>query len=258
MSEVVIAPRADRSRFSLHEEEDVVEVPAHRRQVFYLENNLRAELPDRFVGANMGVYWVQGQFEHPWVGPDVFVAGQRPADASPRVYLVWEDGPIQFVGEVASERTRRSERPKRETYYRVDLQIPEYLYVDLDRHLLELWRLQSGVYQPVSEQGGRLHSQQFDLWFGWDPAREFVRIWTADGRLLPTVEEVQEQAEQAELRAQSAELRAQSAELHAEEVREQREQAESRAHAAEQRIAELTVELERLRAAGDQGTEVTP
>src|SRR5262249_35004956 len=42
----------------------------------------------------------------------------------PRVYLVWEDGPIQFVAEVASRRTRRSERTKRETHEREDVQIP--------------------------------------------------------------------------------------------------------------------------------------
>src|SRR5687768_5157644 len=136
MSELTVTPRIDRRLFSLHEEEDVVEIPRHRRQVFYIENNLRTLLTDRFVGGNMAVYWVPGQRENPWVGPDLFVAAGMPAEPEPRVYLVNEDGPIRFVGEVASDRTRRAERPKRERIYRTELQIPEYLYIDLDRDQL--------------------------------------------------------------------------------------------------------------------------
>jgi Uma2 family endonuclease len=213
MSEVAASPRTDRRLFSLHEEEEVVEVPPHRRQVFYLENNLRYELPDRFVGANMGVYWVPGQFEKPWVGPDFFVAPglKETVDPEPRVYLVWEDGPIQFVGEadgplpVASDRTRRAERRKREQIYRAELQVPEYLYIDLDRHQLELWRLEEGEYRRLREENGRLYSRELDLSFGWDPRRNFVRIWTPDGRMLRTANEDRRRAEAAEARVAALE-----------------------------------------------------
>jgi Uma2 family endonuclease len=201
MSEVVAPSRADRRLFSLHEEEDVVEVPPHRRQVVYIETNLQAELPDRFVGANLGVYWVPGELKKPWVGPDVLVAQRPPADPEPRVYLLWEDGPIQFVAEVASDRTRRFERRKREQTYRLHLQVPECLYVDLDRHQLELWGLHEGKYVQVNEEAGRLHSRELNLWFGWDPEREFVRIWTADGRMLLTKQEDRERIQEAERRA---------------------------------------------------------
>jgi Uma2 family endonuclease len=236
MSDLLIAPPADRGKFSLHPERDVTEVPQHRREIEYIESNLRVELPDRLVGGNMGVYWVPGRLREPWVGPDVLVARCQPRDPMPRVYLVWEDGPIQFVAEVASRRTRRLERTKRETHYRVDLQIPEYLYIDLDRHQLELWRLQDGEYRRVLEVGGRLYSEELNLWFGWEDEREtFVRIWMPDGRRLLTKEEEWQRRQELERAAQEAERRT--------------HELEQRAQQAEARAAALTAELGYLRRA---------
>ena len=54
MSELITPSYADRQLFSLHEEEAVTEVTPHRRQVVYFETNLQVQLPDRFVGANIG------------------------------------------------------------------------------------------------------------------------------------------------------------------------------------------------------------
>jgi Uma2 family endonuclease len=239
MSELITPPYADRQLFSLHEEDEAGgaegaywgpgpgEVTPHRRQVVYLETNFQVELPDRFVGANMGVYWVPSQHEEPWAGPDVFVAARPPIrDPLPRVWLVWEDGPLQFVAEVASEKTRRLERPGthgrprgagrqradtegcREEKYQDALGVPECLYVDLDRHQLELWRLQAGKYRRVREEGGRLYSEELGVWFGWDPGAEFVRIWTVDGRILPTPEEWEQQLQEEQRLRQEAEARA--------------------------------------------------
>jgi Uma2 family endonuclease len=237
MSELVTPPYADRQLFSLHEEEAVTEVPPHRRQVVYFETSLQVELPDRFVGANMGVYWVPGQYAEPWVGPDVFVAARRPLrEPQPRVWLVWEDGPLQFVAEVASEKTRRLERRKREETYQDALGVPECLYVDLDRHQLELWRLQAGKYRRVREERGRLYSEELGVWFGWDPAAGFVRIWTSVGRVLPTAQEREQQLQKAEQRAQEEQR------LRQEEQRLRQE--------AEAKAASLTAELERLRGRG--------
>jgi Uma2 family endonuclease len=247
MSDMVTTPRADRRLFSLHEEVDVVEVPPHRRQIFYFETNLRTELPDQFVGGNMGVYWVPGQLKKPWAGPDVLVSRRLPAEPEPRVWLVWEDGPIQFIGEVASKRTRRAERKKRQRIYREALQVPEYLWVDLDRQELELWRIEGDEYQRVREEGGRLFSRELNLWFGWGPQETFVRLWTPEGRMLLTAEETKQRLEEAEQRmreeqqrGQAAEQRRQAAEQRAQEERRLREEAEARA-------AALAAELDRLR-----------
>jgi len=248
MSEFVTTPRVDRRRFSLHEEEDGVEVPHHRRQqVVYLETNLGTERTDRFVGANLSVYWLPGEHQQLCVGPDVFVARCPPNDPGPRVWLVWEDGPIQFVAEIAWEQTRRSERRKREAIYREALQVPECLYADLQRHQLELWRLEEGRYQRVQEEEGRLYSKELGWWFGWGPEEAFVRIWTADGRMLLTAEEKNQRLQEDAARRQEAEQRAQ-------EEHRLRQEAEQRLHEerrlrqeAEARAAALAAELERLR-----------
>jgi Uma2 family endonuclease len=286
MSDITISPPTEHDRYSLHPEVDVVETPPHRRQIEYLETNLRSELPHLFVGGNIGVYWVPGAYQEPWVGPDVLVSQRLPATPPHRVYLVWEHGPIRFVAEVASDRTRRAERRKRETYYRVDLQIPEYLYIDLERHQLELWRLEGGEYARVSEVDGRLESQQLGVRLGWDAQQEFVRIWTADGQMLLTKEEDLEQnrtlaaereaAREAQARAiaraQGAEAereaareaeaqalaRVREAEAEREAAREAEANALARAREAEARAAELAAELEQMRRLRDTGPAERP
>jgi Uma2 family endonuclease len=232
MSDVAIAPDADLHLYSLHPEEDVVETPPHRHQVVYFETNLRAILPARFVGANLGVYWIRGQYQEPWVGPDVLVSQGRIENPPTRVYQVWMHGPISFVAEIASEKTRHAEQAKREQQYAVALQIPECLYLDLDRHQLELWRLTDGVYHRVPEENGRVRSQELGVEFGWDPYDEFVRIWTADGQMLLTKEEDLQEVE--EVRATAA-------------------RAIAAARAAEAQAAELAAELDRLRRAAGGG-----
>jgi len=46
MSELVTPSYVDRRLFSLHEEEDVVEITPDRRQVSYLETNLQQQLAE--------------------------------------------------------------------------------------------------------------------------------------------------------------------------------------------------------------------
>jgi hypothetical protein len=122
---------------------------------------------------------------------------------------------------VASKRARRLERRRRERTYQDALAIPEALYVDHDRDRLELWRLREGKYFPVAAEDGRLYSQDLGVWFGWEPGRWFVRIWTPDGRMLPTPEVQREQVTAARERARQAEARV--AALEAELARLRRE-----------------------------------
>src|SRR5262245_61707819 len=63
-------PPVDRSLFSLHPEEDLPESLAHSEQVNYFKFALQRTLPDAFVARNMAVYWVPGEYEEPWAGPD--------------------------------------------------------------------------------------------------------------------------------------------------------------------------------------------
>jgi Uma2 family endonuclease len=254
MSDTLLAPLSDQSLYSLHPEEDVVETDPHRHQVVYLETNLRALLRDRYVGADIGVYWIPGAFEEPWVGPDVLVSQPTARREPRRVYLLWEHGPIAFVAEVASERTRAKEAEKRETRYRVDLAVPEYLYIDLDRRELQMWRLRDGTYEPVSAVDERLRSKELGVSFGWDPEQAFVRIWTPEGEMLLTKEEDLRALEEIRARAREAEAARREAEAARREAEAARREAQRRARAeaaerraAEARIAELEAEIERLR-----------
>src|SRR5207245_1389163 len=147
MAEPMLAPAApapqpvDREQFSLHPEEQMTERPSHRLQGIYTEQALRRILPGWYVAGNMGVYWVPGEMEYPSVGPDVLVARNAPTREDPSVYLTYEDGPLTLVVEIASPSTRNLDRHKRDTVYAIELAVPWYLWIDLPRRVLELYRL---------------------------------------------------------------------------------------------------------------------
>jgi Uma2 family endonuclease len=262
MGKATLTAPVDRELFSLHPEEQMTERPSHRRQVAALEHAISKARPDLFVAANLGIYWVPGQYEHPWVGPDLLVSHHVPARDDPSVYLTFEDGPVAFVAEVASPSTRSADEKKRDDSYAPELRVPEYLWIDLARHELQLWTLVGIRYEPLPpDEHGRLWSRELELGFAWQADQRLVRVLLADGTVLPTGEEEADQAAaasaRAEREAQRAEREAQRAEREAQraerEARRAEEEAAARA-AAEQRAAALAEELERLRRVLDQGS----
>jgi hypothetical protein len=246
-------PPADRELFSLHPEEEMTERPSHRRQVGDLDYAIHRARPDLFVAVNMGVYWVPGELEYPSAGPDLLVSRHRPQREDSAVYLTYEDGPLALVAEVASPRTRQMDLLKRDAIYAAELQVPEYLWIDLPRRVLELWRLEGATYALApADAEGRIWSRELELGFAWQADRRFVRVVLPDGTVLPTAHE---EGERAEREAERAAREARRAEHEA----EQRAAAEQRARAAEQiaaterrRAEALAAELERLRQALDE------
>src|SRR6266542_212983 len=118
MSEAVaVTPREDRSLFSLHPEDEMTEHAFHDRQCGYFTHAFAQALPDWFVARNMAVYWVPGERQQPYAGPDVFVARGHPVDENPSCYLTYEDGPLTLVAEVTSESTRAMETKRRDETY---------------------------------------------------------------------------------------------------------------------------------------------
>jgi hypothetical protein len=177
----------------------------------------------------MGVYWVPGEMEFPFVGPDVFVARNAPAREDAAVYLTYEDGPLTLVVEIASPSTRKMDRHKRDTQYALELAVPWYLWIDLPQRVLALSRLVEGRYEQVlPDAEGRVWCDELKVGFAWQPDRKLVRVLAADGTVLPTADEIQAQKVAAEARA----------------AREAQ-----RAEEAEQRATALSAELERLRQA---------
>jgi hypothetical protein len=250
MSEVIIAPPEDRSLFSLHPEDYVTQQDSHDEECSYLKSGLRRVLPDWFVGRELAVYWVPGQRQHPYAGPDILVARNRPPQPDPTVYLTYEDGPITLVVEVASEETRSRERDKRDKTYAAALQVPEYVFIDLHRDTLELWTLVDGTYQPVAaDPQGILWSRELGVGFVWQEDRRLVRLVDQKGQVVPTAQEETALREAAEERARREARRADQAARRVEREARGRAEAEQRAEAERQRADALAAELERLRRA---------
>jgi Uma2 family endonuclease len=249
MSEAVaLTPREDRSRFSLHPEDEMTEHSAHDRQLEYFKFALGQTLPEWFLARNMAVYWIRGQREHPYVGPDLFVARGRPTEANPSCYLTYEDGPLTLVVEVASESTRAGETRKRDETYAAQLAVPEHLYIDFERHVLVLSVLEGDHYELAApDEAGRHWSRELGIGFVWQEDGRLVRVVTAAGQLVPTAEEEAGRRREAEERAEREARRAEREARRArQEARRAEEEARRRAE-AEARAEALAAELERLR-----------
>src|SRR5439155_9073172 len=162
MSEgTMLTPVTDRSLFSMHPEDWVTQADSHDEQSSYFKQALRLLLPDCSVFRDLAVYWVPGQYQHPYVGPDVFIARSRPRVEDPTAWLTYEDGPLALVIEVASDATRAKERGKRDETYAAALGVREYVYVDLPHNVLELWSLGPDGYEPMPPDAeGRLWSRE--------------------------------------------------------------------------------------------------
>jgi Uma2 family endonuclease len=252
MSEITLAAPVDRSEFSLHPEDQVTQQDSHDEQCTYLKQALRQVLPDWFVGRELAVYWVPGQRQFPYAGPDVLVARRRPAQESPTVFLTYEDGPLTLVGEVASEGTRAGEESKRDTTYATALRVPEYLYIDLNRAELQLWLLEEGRYRQLpSDEHGRLWSPALGVGFGWQEDRRLVRVVTPEGRVIPTGQEEVALRAAAEQRAEQEALRAERQRRRADREKQRADQEAAQRAAAEEHAEQLVAELERLRKALD-------
>jgi Uma2 family endonuclease len=205
MAEVTTFIPVDREQFSLHPEDDMTESRSHSAQAVYLEFAISQAMPELFVARNLAVYWVPGQREHPYAGPDILVSRHHPQrQEDPTVYLTYEDGPLTLDAEIASDKTRRKVRRERDETYAAALQVPEYLLIDIPRQVLQLWALEEGRYVPMhSDSEGRLWSRELELGFAWQEDRRLVRVLRRDGTALPTAQEAVARMSSAELRAEA-------------------------------------------------------
>lgn len=106
----------DQEFYPLHEEDDVSEIPPHRRWVTYLYNATEARFPTWFVTSNVCVYWEPGNTAA-YRAPDLLVIQEPLAEPVHRVYQTWKQPPVAFVAEIGSRSTQREdEGPKVEIY----------------------------------------------------------------------------------------------------------------------------------------------
>jgi Uma2 family endonuclease len=189
---------------------------------------------DFYTGGNMFVYYsyeqaravaeevTKGLEQKAFRGPDVFwVSGVDP-DRERKVWIAWDEGGRlpDVVIELLSPSTAKKDRTeKRDLYARV-FRTAEYFLYDPDTQKLEGLRLADRFYQPIPpDENGRLWSEQlgvsFGLWHGFVEHRkaDWVRLFHADGSLVPTrAEAATQHAEAAIQRAEAAVQRAEAAE----------------------------------------------
>jgi hypothetical protein len=254
MSETVtlITAPVDRSLFSLHPEEEMTERLGHAAQTEYLKFALARALPGLFVARNLAVYWVPGQMQEPWAGPDILVSRHHPPKADASCYLTYEDGPLAFVCEVASPKPRGKEAERRDETYAQALAVPEHLLIDLQRHVLELSELANGRYVRIApDEAGRHWSRELGIGFQWQRDGRLVRVVTQTGEIISTAQEETARRYEAEARADEENRRRAAAEAQVAEATRRRAEAEARAEA-------LAAEVERLRRATGTNGDAPP
>jgi hypothetical protein len=244
--------------YPVHEEDNVPEIGPHEFVVRYLRDVLATRFPDWLVSGNLCIYWEQGNTER-YVAPDVFVVPGRPPAPLPRNHLLWRDPPVSFVLEIGSDSTHHADLDEKLAIYHRHVKATEYLYADVERQEIRLWRLGPAGYEALLPQTPeRYRSEVLEVEFGWDGAG-LLRVYTLDGEALRTHAEAEAQLTQeaqlrreAEARAGDELRRREEAETRAQTEARQRTEAEARAEAETRQRAEEAAHRQKAEARAAQ------
>ena len=246
------AERALLHKYQLHELPEEDEVPLesyyHRLQINLLHEltyQLFKDRTDFYCGGNMFLYYdlkqaekviqfVQGQRRRaPYKGPDFFVVlGGVDGTKDRKRWVVWHEGGRypDVIIEITSPSTKSKDTKDNLLLYSKVFRTREYYWYDEAVGELVGYRLQGDEYVPiVPGERGWLWSEVLGVWlgvsdlpyYGW--RYRWLRYYDAEGRLVPTKDEI------------------------AEAERQRAEAERQRAEQAERRLAELEAELRRLR-----------
>lgn len=183
---------------------------------------------DYFAGGNMFVYYSleQARFvaTHPpdayrhYRGPDVFFVDGVAPKGDRKAWVAWNEGGRypDVILELLSPSTAQIDRTTKKKIYAETLRTAEYYLYEPGAAQFEGFHLTNSGYQPLDpDENGRLRSAKLGLWVGlWQGRHKridstWLRLYDADGRLVPTQEEIAsaavERAEAAE--AEAARLR---------------------------------------------------
>jgi Uma2 family endonuclease len=217
-----------------------METERHKLQMNLLVEPLQEWLTDRsvYVGGNMFVYFSPHQVKtHDFRGSDVFVVLDVPAGER-KSWVVWEEGKApDIVIELLSDSTNTMDKQQKKQIYQDRLRVPEYFWFDpFNPEDLAGFSLEKGGYQPLAlDDRSRLLSQSLNLalvrWEGvyHGVNTTWLRWSTLEGELLPTADELKEQAQQKAIQAQ-----------------QQAEQERDRAERLAAKLRELGVQPEEL------------
>jgi Uma2 family endonuclease len=208
-----------------------------------------------------------------FVGPDFFIAFGPKKTKDRNYYAIWEEGGKypDLIVEFLSPSTQENDRGEKFELYRDRFKTKEYFWIDPVTRAITGFRRIDGEYVPIEpDASGRLWSEVLQLSFGnWSGryqhyTMKFVRMFRADGTMLPTGEEraarnatdalraerkataVQNSLSQQILRTESEARRAEAEARRAEAEARRAEAEAARALAAEAELAALRAQLTRL------------
>ncbi|BBD66999.1 hypothetical protein NIES4072_57230 [Nostoc commune NIES-4072] len=196
----VIFPPGD-----LYSDEPPLETDLHRLQMTLLIQCLEwlwQNRNDFYASGNLTIYYSPRQRKSEnFRGPDFFVVLRT--ERKPRKsWVVWEeDGKYpNLIIEILSNSTGDTDKGLKKEIYQDIFRTPDYFWFDPETLEFAGFHLLDGEYQPLEPNPqGWLWSQQLGLYLG--VYQEKLRFFTPEAELVPTPEEVAQQAEQEKQRA---------------------------------------------------------
>ncbi len=212
-----------------------MESPWHLFEIYLLAAVLTYRWRDRndyYVGGNMFIYYTGKQAESivadpvgttAFKGPDFFYVSGVNRHPLRKFWVTWEEGGRypDLIMEFISPSTAKTDRTTKKELYEGTFKTHEYFLYDPDTQKMEGWRLGGEKhYRKIKpDRRGWLWSEELNAWLGiWTGhflgyERSWLRLYNADGQLLPLPDEAAaEQAEAERQRAQAERQRAEAAE----------------------------------------------
>jgi Uma2 family endonuclease len=238
----------------LYSDEPPLETYQHLQQMVLLIKCLDWLWRDRndyFSAGNLTVYYSPRQRKsEDFRGPDFFVVlntEKRPRKS----WVVWEeDGQYpNIIVELLSDSTAKTDRGLKKQIYQDIFRTPDYFWFDPHNSEFQGFSLVSGTYQSLEPNArGHLWSEQLGLYLG--VLDGMLRFFTAEGKLVPTLEEATDaalqEAEAAQQEAEAAQQQAEAAQQEVKSAQQQAEAAEQNAMSAQQRTEVLAAKLREL------------
>lgn len=176
------------------------EIERHALQGKMLQEALRAQLPEAYVGGQNSVYYQQTKPPR-FVAPDLYVVLGQSAEERP-CYVVWEEGGRfpDFILEITSIDTEHQDRGRKLILYRDTFRTSEYFLFAPGISRLSGFRLQDNDYVSIlPNERGELFSQQLGLglrceagWLAWvDEAGQKLAV-SPEQRVLEAERRLQE------------------------------------------------------------------
>jgi len=228
-----------------------METQRHKMQMDLLIEALSPWLEERdngYIGGNMFIYYSAAQLKNQdFKGPDFF-AVLDVSKAERKSWVVWEEGKTpDVVIELLSDSTANDDKTVKKEIYQSRMRVPEYFWYDpFNSEDFAGFRLSGTVYQPLTlDEQGRYFCQSLQLYLvTWEGSYRGVRTtWLrwADlaGNLLPTGEEL---VQQAQVEARQAQAQLQQAQTELEEAQTEAQQAQAEKNKLAAKLREIGID----------------